>query len=456
MERTREVRYLRFSQIDQIQDLSPAVRHELKIKMAAARRDSAELINFEKIKAGDNDEWKFLLDTYKDRFRRYCSNITLVDRFTDDIVSNAIADAYISRNIMNSADHLIGHIFQFIRYESFNWMVKGPGKFVLDDNIIAKIEWFMSDHREDDMETMLEKEKWKDEMLNLLRQESRRLPPRWRDFATMHFTYRTRSEYWQWIKNDDTHSHTRNSTFEALAKMVKFRLWNKSSRPGNQIEEIKLLIRGMSKYKRSFFRAMRGIERLGELCTVMKVQRGTAKRYISDFVVALRKIYYDPVLDFHHSSSCIRFLNTISDPEVAELFEQELFCPPDTNEYTYGKRRNGFTKEEMREIKLLRDERKLSWRKIAHVIHSDSQTAKKAYEQYTGTGAAPRLSPQGVNHMARLTVDQVIEIRKKYTNEKCPVPVLAKEYHLSEGAMWKVVRGDTWGFVPGGSAKKAS
>jgi len=48
------------------------------------------------------------------------------------------------------------------------------------------------------------------------------------------------------------------------------------------------------------------------------------------------------------------------------------------------------------------------------------------------------------HHAARLTEEQVREIRQRYAGKRVTLLALAQEFGVTEGAIWRIVSGRTW------------
>ena len=230
MEHNHVVRHIKSNFLRTNSNLPNLVREQL-LRKIERKENTSDLLNFEKLIEGDNKEWEFLLQLYKRRLWGYSYTITQRPEFGDDIVQNAICDALVSKKMFNSADHLVGHLFHFVRIEYLRWMNRGPGRFILDEDFAIKVDSYLIARNRVTEETTLEErielDNWRDDMITAIKDHAEWLPSKWSAMLMVYFKYYDmglvrREMRIRWSKND--HYNFVKACLPKFAEMINFKL----------------------------------------------------------------------------------------------------------------------------------------------------------------------------------------------------------------------------------------
>lgn len=336
-----------------------------------------EKLSLPRLQAGENIEWTAFMGYFYDKLSRYARWVTGKPRFEQDVASNALADVYVARMSFASVEHMVAHMFSIARYECFN-ILNGKGDFVMSDGILIKMDQYLIHAYREDM-SLLERanyERWKDEMLQLLYEQAIRLPQRWRDFIFVYIKY-GRGEVAKYQKAEArTNGNTeRDVIFKRLKDMIEYKVTD--IKGADQLVDLRLTFQRFTRKEKAVFaQASKGLS-MAEIGQELNMGVRAVSKSLGRCIKKLRKVWNDPLMSPH--LKLLPFVRAIQDPTVKQIVKEEILdkAEVDTGEML-SKR---FTRKEMTEIIVLREERKLSWEAIAERMNSREQTVSKAYKE---------------------------------------------------------------------------
>lgn len=451
-----KVRYLRFSQIDQITDLPYETRRELA-RRASNKKRGEDPISLKKIVQGDNREWEVLYESLFGRLKSFVLMLVKSESGVEDIVSNSIADIYVSRHTFESIDHMIGYAFNYARIESFNWIFKGPGRFIMDDDIIVKMDWYVNLSPEEELSPMERamKDKWKDDMLNLVNDVSRRLPNRWRRLVRAYLKCHSSADVRRIMGTQSTaeSGYARKSCFGLLKKLISHKLTLEESITEEETNSLREVIIDLTPRQKKIVKlALQGKKRR-DIADIMKLTRGGLRSSLESIVHKIADVWNDPLLeDDHHF-----YFEFLSNPkgEVIDKIFREVILDTDETSWKHALRRI-MTKDELREVHLLRLQKKMSWENLSIHFKIGYDSLKTQYaERYQENEEEIKIALRPMvgedNTSSKLTIIKVREIRDLYAEGNVSQHELGLMFGVARGTIQSIVNGTNWKYVEGGS-----
>lgn len=382
-----------------------------------------ETLSLDLLKKGDEDQWDILISFYRWRLIAFTPVPEGQERFKEDIVANVIADIYVARSTFDSVEHMVNHMFAAVRYESKNMMTKREGRYLFDDDVLAR----MSDYLPSEVESLDDRRKyesWKDEAISRLTSSACRLPTKWKNFILVHLKY----------GREEIPAHRRALGFANIPQRERVFAHIKelmaAPQPGSIYElhehEMRIALRKLSKREKSVLvKTVAGMQ-LPEIAAELKMGTDAVRVIASRLTRKLSGVVKVP--DVFGTS--LDFIKYIADGKFKELVKSEFEGRMDK---TAAWKLNS---EQIREIILMRDEQMLTWVTIAARIGCSQETAKNAYKD---SGRKP-IRVRGL----RLTIDQVIEMRRIYKEEIKNISAIARLFKIDFKTAWGILKGDGW------------
>lgn len=402
------------------------------------------VFNIHKIREGDNGEWTKLMKMMTPRLYSYALKVVQRACVAEDVVASTIADACISKKIFNSEDHMIGHMFVFCKLESQKAMFRTANRFILDNDVIAKMDWYLTFRghvEQDDTDERIALDRWRDDMLLLLRTEARRLPRSWCNYVYMHLTYHTRKEYWQKLEKGEFTLGQRYSTFNRLKALVNHRLNDPNT--SDRMEDLRYVFRYLPRTQKAAIKAAMQYPTQREAAVSLGITRTTYNGRLNGAVSRIQRVYYDPIFD--QAGGYMRFFNSITDTKLHVLLQEEIV----ESKTAGANNMPTFTKKEVMNIILLRNEQHMSWQDIAAVAHTSVPVAKRVfYDELSKEGDRKKSRKlKGDDKRQKLTIAQVIEVRRLLKEGNHSQYKLAGMFGVSRGAIENINNGKTFSYV---------
>lgn len=437
MENIHVVRHIRYGEIDSIPELSWIDKQKLRARIRKKRIDFP--LSLSKLKAGDEREWRVFVEMIQPRLRNYLS-LLADERFIDDIVSESIINVFISRNMYNTVDHMIGSIHQFARYESFDRSRKRASKLLLSENIELFMDWdaYVNQHEQEDMEERKKQEEWKDKMLLLIRDSAKHLPAKWRAWIYVQLSNATPSE-----NNKERLRLGMSTTGQQLCNrrlkfLIEEELYGEKIDRKVQLSLVKDLITHLNKTHLDIIKSIISCNSLQEAQDMLGLSRNVYRGRIELFLRKLTKVYQGPAIkNPYRLNSRFELIKCINDDEFWQAIKEGI----NDNGKVSRPAMQAVDAKVARDIVLMRDQQKMSWENIAIALHIDYKKIKLIY-QAANPGIDIEHWSNGKHCKRRLlTAEQAAEIRRLYRTGNYTQPQLGAMFGVKRYAIQGIVEG---------------
>lgn len=394
--------------------------------MSYITKSFTETLNLQRLQASDNIEWTAFVGYFSDKLRRYADFLGGEGRFSEDAAANAIANVYVSRGTFETVQHMVNYMFSSVRFEFYSVM-KHQGRFMMGDDVLFKIDYYLSQANTEEMsaEERIAYEKWKDEAIAMLKDQAVRLPRRWRDFIMVYLQY-GRNDLKKFERQAGVDkSAEKESAFNKLRELMR----TTRLEEGDQLEQIRLTFRYLPRVEKRVLANALNCETAAEVSSKLKMTYKAVNMALTRTAGRLQKVYYDPLLNTH--SSNFHFFRSVKDEKLLQIIKQEV-VEANSNKRC---RKVKFTRENLVDITLLREQKGMSWENIGKAMNCHWKSARYAYlENQMG----------GHKDFRELSLNDVVEIRRKHRTSEAGIDQLASEYGLPRGRVVAIIERADW------------